>query len=146
MLARAPRGGGAPRDIVDNVEYADWSPDAASLAIVRRVAGKIRLEYPLGKVLYETPGWISHARVSPDGRLVAFIDHPYIGDDGGAVMIVDSSGAKKIISGQYSSAQGLAWHPDGKEVWFTGTTTGANRELRAASLTGRDRLVYPRHR
>lgn len=142
MLARAPRGGGAPRDIVDNVEYADWSPDAASLAIVRRVAGKIRLEYPLGKVLYETPGWISHARVSPDGRLVAFIDHPYIGDDGGAVMIVDSSGAKKTISGLYSSAQGLTWHPDGKEVWFTGTTTGANRELRAASLTGRDRLVY----
>jgi eukaryotic-like serine/threonine-protein kinase len=142
MLARAPRGGGAPRDVLDHVEYADWSPDGASLAIVRRVGGKMRLEYPLGKVLYETPGWVSHARVSPDGRLVAFIDHPYIGDDGGAVMVIDSAGNKKTISGTYSSAQGLAWHPNGKEVWFTGTTTGANRQLRAASLAGKDRLVY----
>ena len=142
MLARAPRGGGAPRDVVDNVEYADWSPDGASLTIVRRVAGKMRLEYPLGKVLYETPGWVSHARISPDGRLVAFIDHPYIGDDEGPVVIIDSAGKKKTISGQYTSAQGLAWRPDGSEVWFTGTTTGANRELRAASLAGKDRLVY----
>jgi serine/threonine protein kinase/Tol biopolymer transport system component len=142
MLARAPRGGGAPRDIVDNIEYADWSPDGASLAVVRRVTGKMRLEYPLGKVLYETPGWVSHARISPDGKLVAFVDHRYLGDDGGAVMTIDAAGNKKTISGQYSSAQGLAWRPDGKEVWFTGTTTGANRELRAASLTGKDRLVY----
>ena len=142
MLARAPRGGGAPRDIVDNIEFADWSPDGTSLTVVRRVAGKVRLEYPLGKVLYETPGWVSHARISPDGSLVAFINHPYIGDDGGAVMTIDATGNKKTISNQYSSAQGLAWHPDGKEVWFTGTTTGANRQLRAASLTGKDRLVY----
>jgi serine/threonine protein kinase/Tol biopolymer transport system component len=142
MLARAPKGGGAPRDIVDNVEFADWSPDGASLAIARRVAGKMRLEYPVGKVLYETPGWVSHPRVSPDGRMVAFVDHPYIGDDGGSVMVIDSSGEKKTISGQYSSAQGLAWHPDGKEVWFTATNTGANRQLRGATLTGKDRLVY----
>src|ERR1700683_251850 len=142
MLARAPKGGGAPRDIVDNVEFADWSPDGTSLAIARRVGGKMRLEYPLGKVLYETPGWVSHPRVSPDGRLVAFVDHPYIGDDGGAVMVIDSSGTKKTISGRYSSAQGLAWQPDGKEVWFTATNTGANRELRGATLTGKDRLVY----
>ncbi len=29
-----PEGGGAPRDIVDNIEFADWSPDGASLAVV----------------------------------------------------------------------------------------------------------------
>jgi hypothetical protein len=76
MLARALQGGGAPRDIVDGVEYADWSPDGSSLAAGRRVAGKMRLEYPVGKVLYETAAWVSHPRVSPDGKLVAFIDHP----------------------------------------------------------------------
>jgi hypothetical protein len=32
MLARAPRGGGAPRDIADDVEYADWSPTSRSYA------------------------------------------------------------------------------------------------------------------
>ena len=142
MLARAPRGGGAPRDIADDVEYADWSPDGASIAVVRRVGGKVRLEYPLGKVLYETAGWVSHPRVSPDGKLVAFVDHAYQRDDDGTVATVDQSGNKKTLTGEFVSAQGLAWWPGGNEVWFTGTTSGSSRELRAVTLAGKERLVY----
>ena len=142
MLARSLQGGGAPRDIIDGVEYADWAPDGSSLAIGRRENGKMRLEYPIGKVLYETASWISHPRVSPDGKLVAFIDHPYSADDAGAIAVVDQSGNKKVLSGQFVSAQGLAWAPSGKEVWFTATTSGSSRELRAVSLSGQERLVY----
>ncbi len=36
------------------------------------VGNRSRLEYPIGKVLYEAAGWVSLARVSPDGRMVAF--------------------------------------------------------------------------
>src|SRR6267142_2633320 len=109
MLARAPQTGGAPRAIAEAAEFADWALDG-SIAVVRRVGGKIRLEYPLGKVLYETAGWISHPRISPDGSLVAFIDHPYARDDGGSVAIVDKSGKKKTLTtSAYVSAQGLAW-------------------------------------
>ena len=142
MLARAPQAGGAPRDIVDGVEYADWSPDGTAFAAVRRAAGKPQLEYPLGKVLYETAGWISHARISPDGKLVAFVDHPYAHDDAGAVAIVDRAGNKKTLSGQFVSNQGLAWSPSGNEIWFTATTSGSSRELRAVTLSGKERLVY----
>ena len=142
MLARAPRGGGAPRDIADDVEYADWSPDGTNIAIVRRVGGKVRLEYPLGKVLYETAGWVSHPRVSPDGKLVAFIDHAYQRDDDGTVATVDQAGNKKTLTGEFVSVQGLAWWPEGNEIWFTGTTSGSSRELRAVTLTGKERLVY----
>ena len=142
MLARGPQGGGAPRDIADGVEYADWSPDGATLAVVRRVGGRERLEYPLGKVLYETPGWVSHPRVSPDGKLVAFIDHPYANDDAGQIATVDESGNKKTLTGQFVSAQGLAWWRAGNEIWFTATTSGSNRELRGVTLSGKERLIY----
>jgi eukaryotic-like serine/threonine-protein kinase len=142
MLARAPRGGGAPRDIAEGVEYADWAPDGANLAVVRRVGGKVRLEYPLGKVLYETAGWVSHPRVSPDGKRVAFVDHPVERDDLGGIAVMDLSGNKKSLSGQFVSAQGLAWAPGGNEVWFTATTWGSSRELRAVTLSGKERLIY----
>jgi len=142
MLARSPQAGGAPREIVDGVEYADWSPDGAELAVIRRVAGKERLEYPLGKVLYETAGWASHLRVSPDGKLVAFLDHTYARDDAGHVSIVDQTGNKKNLTGEFVSAQGLAWWPDGKEIWFSATTSGSSRELHAVTRDGKERLVY----
>src|SRR5580700_1587715 len=141
MLGRTPIGGGAPREIAAGVEYADWSPDGSALAIVRPVAGKIRLEYPIGKVLYETAGWVSHPRISHDGKLIAFIDHPYERDDSGTIAVVDLSGNKKTLSGQFVSAQGLAWSPN-NEVWFTATTSGSSRELWAVTLAGKQRLVY----
>jgi hypothetical protein len=142
MLARQPLGGGAPRDMIDGVEYADWSPDGSNLVVVRRVDGKVRIEYPIGKVLYETPGWVSHTRISPNGKLVAFVDHPYLADDGGTVATIDSSGVKKTISTSYVSLQGLAWRPDGDEIWFSGTKSGSSRELFAVTLDGKERLVY----
>ncbi len=75
-LARVPLVGGAPREILDNVEWADWGPDANSLAVVHEVNGRKRLEFPLGKTIYEADGWIGNLRVSPKGDLVAFITIP----------------------------------------------------------------------
>jgi eukaryotic-like serine/threonine-protein kinase len=94
-LARAPIEGGAPREVLEDVQWADWSPDGNNLAVVRDVGGRNRLEYPIGKVLYVTSGWISHPRVSPQGDRVAFLDHPIQGDDGGTVAVVNLNGNKK---------------------------------------------------
>ena len=65
-LATAPIAGGAPREILEQVRAADWGPDG-NPAVVHYVNGRSRIEYPIGKVLYETAGWISHLRVSPKG-------------------------------------------------------------------------------
>ena len=94
-LARVPLVGGAPREILDNVEWADWSPDGTTLAVVHEVDGRKRLEFPLGKVIYEADGWIGNLRVGPKGDMLAFIDHPQPRDDGGSVAIVDLAGKRK---------------------------------------------------
>jgi Tol biopolymer transport system component/predicted Ser/Thr protein kinase len=140
-LARVPLVGGAPREIRDNVEWADWTPDGSSLLIVREVQGRDRLEFPLDKVLYESDGWISHPRFSPKGDLIAFIDHPQPRDDGGSVAVMDLSGKKTVLATGWDSIQGLSWSPSGNEIWFTATRTGGDRSLYAVNLSGAVRIL-----
>ena len=140
-LARAPLAGGAPRDVLEQVQWADWGPDGNSLAVVRDFGGKNRLEYPIGKPLYETGGWVGHPRVSPRGDLIAFLDHPTQGDDAGSVAMVDLKGNKKVLTGEWFTVQGLAWSPDSKEIWFTASKTGTDRTLYAVTLDGKERMV-----
>jgi hypothetical protein len=98
-LARASAtGGGAPRQILEGVEFADWAPNGQDLAVVRSVGGRTRLEYPIGKTIYETRGWIGSPRISRGGDRVAFIDHPNPGDDGGLAAVVDRAGKKVTLS------------------------------------------------
>ena len=141
-LARMPLGGGAPREILENIQWADWSPDGTQLAIVRDVNGRNRLEYPPGKVLYETGGWVSHPRISRKGDMIAFIDHSIPGDSIGSVALVDMSGKKRTLSQTYGGgAVGLAWSPSGDEVWVTATLIGIDRSVFAVPLNGKERLV-----
>ncbi|HET9941652.1 MAG TPA: serine/threonine-protein kinase, partial [Candidatus Eisenbacteria bacterium] len=69
-LSRVPLAGGAPRAIVDSVVAADWAHDG-SLAVLIVSGGRYRLEWPPGRVLRETPGWMSHPRLAPDGTQIA---------------------------------------------------------------------------
>jgi predicted Ser/Thr protein kinase len=140
-LARVPLVGGAPREVMENVEWADWSPDGSSLAIVRQEQGRHSLEFPPGKVLYQADGWIGHLRISPKADNIAFIDHPELGDDGGAVAVVDLAGKKTTLSTGWDSIQGIAWSPSGDEIWFTATRTGGDRSLYAVNLSSTVRLL-----
>ncbi len=142
LLARAPFSGGAPRAIDDKIDFADWSPDGKELALVRETDRGTQLEYPAGKVLYRTAGYISNPRISPRGDLIAFLDHPVSNDNGGTVATVDRAGQKRTLTRHYLVADGLAWSPGGDEIWFTAAKIGARAELRAVTLGGRDRLVH----
>jgi eukaryotic-like serine/threonine-protein kinase len=141
ILRSATLSGGAARDLFEDVVDADWAPDGQSIALVRAPGWRHRLEFPAGKVLYETAGWISHPRVSPKGDLVAFLDHPGFGDDAGALALIDRSGKKTTLSSGWSSAQGVAWAPSGSEIWFTATPGGSNRAVHAVTVSGRERVV-----
>jgi len=54
-LARVPLSGGSPREVLDNVLDADWSPEG-QLAVVRSSEGKCTLEFPIGHTLYQNIG------------------------------------------------------------------------------------------
>jgi Tol biopolymer transport system component/predicted Ser/Thr protein kinase len=140
-LGRVPLGGGAPREVLENVQWADWSPDGTNFAVVREFGGLSRVEYPIGKVLYQTGGWLSHARISPGGDMVAFIEHPVRRDDAGTIAVVDTFGKKKTLSTGWETAWGLGWSPSGSEIWFSSTRLGYGRYLSAVTLSGKERLL-----
>jgi sugar lactone lactonase YvrE len=113
---------GGARPLASNVSEADWSPDGSALAVIRLERGSPRLEYPIGQVLHRRAGgYLSDVRVSPVGDLVAFFDHDIPGDDRGSVRVVDRRGAVRTVAGPYSALQGLAWSPDGRSVYFSGS-------------------------
>jgi serine/threonine protein kinase/WD40 repeat protein len=141
-LAIMPLSGGAPREILQSVTAADWSPDGQSLAVVHIVSGKYRLEYPIGKTIFETTGSITQPRVSHDGKSVAFLFHPVQGDDRGSVMVVSPGGNPKVLSEGWEAVQGLAWGPKGDEVWYSGAVGTATLSLHASSLSGGTRDVF----
>src|SRR5438094_3323902 len=123
-LALLPPSGGSPRELLENVREADFAPDGETLAVVRAERGKNVLEYPAGHVLYETPGWISYMRISPDGNRVAFLDHNVLGDDRGEVAAVDRNGKRTVLSHAWGSEDGLAWSHDGMDDSYTATLSG----------------------
>jgi hypothetical protein len=141
-LARAALAGGPPRQLAESVLAADWSPDGSGLAIVQSRGGRDRLEFPIGRTLYDpAPGHITHIRFSPAGDAIAVISHPVSGDTAGAVVLVDLDGRARTLSAGWNSILGLAWAPDGEEIWFTGTKTGAAQAIHAVTRSGSERLL-----
>ena len=114
-LAQVSVGADAPRELLDNVEAADWAPDGNNLAVVHVVNSQSRIEYPVGKVLYQTAGWISNLRFSPKGDRLGFIDHNLLGDDGGTISVVDLNGKKTDLTERWASTMGAAWAPSGDD-------------------------------
>jgi hypothetical protein len=124
--------GGAPRAVAEQVRDADWAPDG-SLAVIRYVAGKNRIEYPIGTTLYETPHALggsgassSGIRVSPDGSQVAFFEHSV---EQISVKVVDRFAHVTTLTNAFSAGAGLAWTPDSTTVVFTASEVGTSGEL-----------------
>jgi Tol biopolymer transport system component len=142
-LATSPLGGGAPRELLDNIYDADWSPDGDNLAVIDRDKGQWRVQYPIGKTLLAVDNWLSDLRVSPDGKQVALFRHPGgASDDRGDVIVVDNNGRVNTLSTGWESLEGLAWSPSGKEVWFSGSSSGPQYCIYASTLAGKTRTIY----
>lgn len=141
-LALLAMSGGAPREILNDVGSADFSPDGR-LAVVHYVENRTRcrLEFPIGNVLYQSNfadlAYITDLRVSPRGDRIAFVDNPL---GSGQVAVVDLHGRKTTLSQGWDGASGLAWSRDGNELWFYGERPG-EKGIFAVNLSGNLRLI-----
>jgi Tol biopolymer transport system component/tRNA A-37 threonylcarbamoyl transferase component Bud32 len=143
-LARVPLSGGAPREILESVNDADWSPDGTRLAVSHTVGSRTRIEYPVGTVVYESEGIRVgpgvNLRVSPKGEYLAFFEYDSaVGDY--AVTLLDLHGKRRVLSRGWRAAGRLAWSPKGDEVWFGGAKASSNAALYAVTLDNKERTV-----
>lgn len=139
-MAEAQMAGGTPRSQEKDVISADYAPDGKTLALVRLANRKVQLEYPAGKVIYATAGYLDYVRVSPSGKEVAFVEHPVYGDDRGWVSVFDAAGNRKQLTREYATLQGLAWSRNGSEIWFTASDS-TDRQIFGVSLSGKQRDI-----
>jgi hypothetical protein len=138
-LAVLPLAGGTPRELLENVTGADWTPDGRDLCVARlRADGDVTVELPPGTVLHRARVLVDPLRVAPDGRHIAFRDF-----GAGALVVLDRE--KKVarsLAPLTTNLWGLAWGPTGREVWLTEGASFGARDVFAVDLEGRRRLVY----
>ncbi len=142
-LATVSLAGGSPRALAPHVAFADWSPDGKQFVLSVSSALGARLEFPPGHALYQqNAGWFGHLRFSPDGSMIAYENHPIVGNDEGALEVIDLHGKRRVLSDNEVSLEGLAWSPDGKEVWYAGTKNGGWADtIFAVNLSGKSRAI-----
>ncbi len=141
-LATVSLAGGSPRTLAEHVAAADWHPDGKRMVVAVLGPDGARLEFPPGHVLFQQKaGWIGRPRFSPDGNLIAFESHPILGNDDGSLDLVDLNGKHSLLS-SYASVEGLAWRPDGKEIWCGATKSGGWADtIFAVMPSGKERTI-----
>jgi len=137
-----PVSGGSPREIAQDTLSADWTADGSEMAVIRQVAGKYRVEFPRGKVIYESVRSLGYVRISPRANTIAFAEFVSVDGDAGLVVALDRNGKELIRSPVFISVEGVAWPPSGEEVWCAATQNeGWADAIHALPLKGKERIV-----
>ena len=144
-LGIMPLAGGAVRELLENVVAADWSPDGTQLAVAIRENDETRIEYPIGRRLYETKGRLDYSmRVSGSGKQIAFIESPPSTQPLAPVefnlRIVDARGKATTLFRDRAPRQllGCLWRRGDREVLLASwdTIKGHTSELDVVDLDG----------
>jgi dipeptidyl aminopeptidase/acylaminoacyl peptidase len=137
-----PPGGGAPREILEDVVSADWAPDGQGLAAIQVTEGQYQLQFPLGKSLYATSGRLGFLRFSPRGDRLAFVEYPLVSEDAGVLKVLDLNGQTTTRSAPWRLIREVVWSPDGSEVWISASDRGRTSGIYAIAASGAQRLVF----
>ncbi len=126
--------GGEPRRLLEDVAFADWSPDGRELAVLRRVDGAFQLEYPIGNTIIRPVGW-SFFRLSPGGDKLA------IQGDGGLEVYARSGQKLATLAALPSEKAGLAWDGD-DALWVLAGESQTAHSIWRVTLDGNAHEVY----
>jgi eukaryotic-like serine/threonine-protein kinase len=141
-LGALPLAGGSPREIADDVMAADWSADGSQMAVIRQIGPKYRVEYPRGKMIYESEHTLGYVRISRRGNALAFAEFHSADGDAGDVVVIDLNGKQLMRASSFVSVEGIAWSPSGDEVWTAATqTAGWADTILGLGLNGKQRVV-----
>ena len=143
-LATLHGGGGAFRDLLENVNETAWDGESRSFAVLTMDKGfRSRLEFPAGNLIHSSLGTLTHLCLSRAGDRLAVVD----GDgDASKVMTFDTQGRAKVLLTKSEDSfattiTGLAWHPGGNELWAS-EQQGDQTVVWALDLRGGKRMVW----
>src|SRR5262249_44295840 len=145
MLARAAMTGGAPRELLEGAQDAEWSADGKNFAVVRKAGGKSRLEFPMGQTVFETAGSLETPRFSPKGDVLACLEHPSLMDTQALLWLHDLSPRKGPPTrlGPLATLPVFASTRHTSELWFAfARLADSVTEIRGRSLSGTERVVH----
>jgi putative zinc finger protein len=103
-------------DLTDIVA-ADFLPDG-SLAVIRQRDRVYRLEAPIGKLVYQSPGQLWTVRVSPKGT-IAFVEATLVDvRQEPTVKTLDRNGQPQLLAGGWREPASIAW--SGEQIVVSG--------------------------
>ncbi len=140
-LLQASLAGGAPREVLTDVLFADFTPEG-QLGIVRMVDRRARIELPIGNVLYETPDHIGSFRISPSDSRIAFSERPFGFGGDWTISTVNQDGEKTVLTTQETADNlNFVWAADGRAIWYDAGWLGGDT-IRSLTPSGDIKVVH----
>jgi len=97
------------------------------------------LEFPAGHPISSEIEFTWGIRVSPKGDHLACFEQPSFSRGDGSIVRVDLKGNRRVLC-EVKGFTGLAWGPDGDEVWYSESKDGSS-SLWAVTASGRKRQL-----
>ena len=139
-LAVVALAGGAPRELYEQISAADWAPDGKTMAIVRQVGDRQRLEFPVGTEVHESD-IILRPRISPDGTRVCFFQMY------GRLMVAERAGPARLLTDELGRGGDCVWTSNGRELWVSSSEASrigggaTHMSIEAIDMKGGRRIV-----
>ena len=134
---------GTTRTMAPDVASADFPRGGVTGPAITREASPTSwvVEWPIGTPIHRSDRASTNVRVAPDGRRLAWIETTSAGTS--RVMVGGPGQTARAVLTQPASAGGLAWSPDGTELWYTAqrSLTLDDSEIRAVTPAGAVRPV-----